>query len=418
MNVQRSWAGWPLLGLMFASSLHAQPPRKLPPDVLFQKGDVMVRLVGRNSGFRDPNAPPHRNIMVDGIHYGLQFLPPEDPQQHLHPSHDWRRFPTTYYHAKTPAGIVLDRTRWFPAKNRNTYSSDARLPASLTGGLHPWVCLATAFSQPAVGVIGTGPGTIAAYAQPYQHMVFYEHRQHILSLSVPEPGQPMFFTFLHDAKQRGALIDVHSGSARELLEKRPHQAYFHTLIVEAVKGGIDQKLQEPLLTQEGLKLLANQLTDDGILCYHISNRYYRLETVIADTADSLGLAWKFEGSGYGLDFSKESPGAFSASWFLVAKNRQAFQGLTFLKDRFEQRSNPASGHFVWRDGKTPYAGLYMSDPHLVAHLRQLLQEVSKFLPASMVRYDSNFQRALNGLLTSLDRSRVAQLNRGGPKLPN
>src|SRR5207253_1381177 len=86
---------------------------------------------------------------------------------------------------------------------------DARLPASLCGlasanlGVSPLptAFLAGAWSEPPLGMIFLGPGTLACYARPLQFVDCYERNQRIIDLST----KAGIFLFVSDAERRGTL---------------------------------------------------------------------------------------------------------------------------------------------------------------------------------------------------------------------
>jgi hypothetical protein len=70
-----------------------------------------------------------------------------------------------------------------------------------------------------------------------------------------------------------------------------------------------------LLTREALQLYFEMLKPDGLLALHISNRYLRLEPVVAALADDLGLGGRLLMD----DDASDTPGALSATWVLLAR---------------------------------------------------------------------------------------------------
>src|SRR5262249_53891868 len=61
-----------------------------------------------------------------------------------------------------------------------------------------------------VAAIGLGAGTVAAYARPGQSWTFYE-----INPAVPRLAQdPAYFTYLEDARKRGADVQIILGDAR------------------------------------------------------------------------------------------------------------------------------------------------------------------------------------------------------------
>ena len=181
----------------------------------------------------DPYA--YRTLMNGSIDHGSQFL-----------SLDRHREATTYYSQKSGVGIALKA-------------------ASRQGSLR-------------VGVIGLGAGTIAAYANAGDRYTFYEINSNVIRIANSE------FTYLADARSRGAQIDIVLGDARLSLEREPSQQ-FDLLAVDAFSS---DSIPVHLLTRETFDLYARHLKPDGTLAIHISNRYLNLTPVVTRAAVAMG----------------------------------------------------------------------------------------------------------------------------------
>ena len=92
---------------------------------------------------------------------GRNYQKPEKRADFGNPDIDLSRLPTTYYHDKSPIGVVLQKYNWFPGKE-NTYHADARLPASLIGmGLSPLgqlICTVVGAAARRAGIVRRDPG--------------------------------------------------------------------------------------------------------------------------------------------------------------------------------------------------------------------------------------------------------------------
>jgi SAM-dependent methyltransferase len=181
----------------------------------------------------DPYA--YRTLMNGSIDHGSQFL-----------SVDRHREATTYYSEKSGVGIAIKA-------------------AGRQGSLH-------------VGVIGLGAGTIAAYANAGDHYTFYEINPNVIRIANSE------FTYLSDARSRGAQADVVVGDARLSLERVPSQQ-FDLLVVDAFSS---DSIPVHLLTREAFDLYARHLKPGGTLAIHISNRYLNLTPVVTRAAVAEG----------------------------------------------------------------------------------------------------------------------------------
>ncbi len=149
-----------------------------------------------------------RMLMIGKVAHGRQFLRPTDPQEVGKPDADFSRLATTYYHRSGPVGRAMEKFNWFPGPE-NTYAADARMAASQVGlcataGAGPWASLIGAWSEPPYAAILIKDGCMASYARPFQCVDFYERNPALIGLSLPAANAQPRFTFIHDARNRGA----------------------------------------------------------------------------------------------------------------------------------------------------------------------------------------------------------------------
>ena len=298
-----------------------------------------------------PGGGKFTRLMLDGVDYGRNFLKP-DPKD---PRPDRSRLATTYYHQKSPLGMVLQQFDWFGEWNTpNRYGSDARLPASLlglsapvAGHVIPAPLLSGLWSEPAIGVVGLGCGTVASYARPYQHVHFYERNPAIAKLSLPPPGETPKFHFVADALKRGALVQVFAGEERETLAKQGPDNFYHVLVVETARAHPDRPVVKRL-SREAMQLYVQRLAPGGIICYHTSSRNFDLAPLLGDIAKDLGmvsLAGKVE--------PKQEKGdrpLYFSEWLLVARRDEDLARVKDRKGPDLTWSNPVlSGKLVMTD---------------------------------------------------------------------
>jgi hypothetical protein len=177
--------------------------------------------------------PPAMALFHGHTSHGKQFLNPR-----------LRREPTTYYCSQGPLGEVF-----------------RSLPPAPDGRR--------------VAVIGLGAGTIACYANKKDHWDFYEINPQVIKLA----ENPKYFTFLKDCP---AKFNVISGDGRLSLAKAP-DGYFDLIILDAFNS---DSIPVHLLTTEALKLYMKKLRPNGVIAFHISNRYLNLGSVLANLAAS------------------------------------------------------------------------------------------------------------------------------------
>jgi hypothetical protein len=218
---------------------------------------------------RDSAGEINRAILRHGqIIHGAQFLAPTQ-----------RNWPTCYYGEQSGIGLAIAR---FPGRSGPT-------PAPLH-----------------LGVVGLGTGTIAAYGQPGDRIDFYEINPAVIRYA------QTYFTFLPRSL---AKIQVFEGDARQRLEEQLQAkapADFDILAVDAFSS---DAIPMHLITRECLAIYLAHLKKNGILAFHISNRYLNLRPVIR------GLAGEFQLETIWINSERIRERAVNAaSWVLLTKN--------------------------------------------------------------------------------------------------
>ncbi|MEE8484400.1 MAG: fused MFS/spermidine synthase [Nitrospinota bacterium] len=161
-----------------------------------------------------------------------------------------------------------------------------------------------------VGAVGLGAGIIAAYGKENQRFDFFEIDQAVVDIARGH------FDYL---KKSAATVRTIVGDARLNLRKIPDNSY-DLLVMDAFSSG---SIPTHLLTVESVNELLRVLRDDGIILYHISNRYLDLAPVLNGNAEKLGLHIKRHVSPEYSYLHK-----YSATWVALAANRRAFDDLT------------------------------------------------------------------------------------------
>jgi hypothetical protein len=111
------------------------------------------------------------------------------------------------------------------------------------------------------------------------------------------------------------------GDARLRLEavrrERPAETY-DLIVVDAFSS---DAIPVHLLTREALRLYLDALKPDGILAFHISNRYLRLAPVVARLADDARLGGRLL-----IDdpFAGETESGIESTWAVLARTPAPF----------------------------------------------------------------------------------------------
>lgn len=181
-----------------------------------------------------------------------------------------------------------------------------------------------------VGVVGLGAGTLAVYTRPGDVMDFYELDPDIGVVAAK------YFTFLAHAP---GGIRIFYGDARRSLEMAPERKY-DVLVVDAFGG---DSIPFHLLTREALALYKQHLNDGGLLLFHISNRFIRLDPVLVGVAKDAGARVLYRTtSGW--------PTGLTSHWMAVTWDNA--KALTLINDyKWEAvAARFTEPHRVWTDG--------------------------------------------------------------------
>jgi hypothetical protein len=228
-------------------------------------------------------------------------------RQSLEPSR--RAEPISYYQRKGPIGQLFEELDRRP------------------GSVH-------------IAVVGLGTGTLAAYARPGDRVTFYEIDRLVRDVAF----DPAYFTYATDARNRGATVRLELGDARIRLEavkrERPEERY-DVILVDAFSS---DAIPVHLLTREALRLYFDMLGPRGILALHISNRYLRLEPVVANLAQDGGYARLLQHGDTG-----DIRGGVEASWTILARRPEDFGEMASDSRWTAARLDPEPAVGTWTD---------------------------------------------------------------------
>jgi len=121
------------------------------------------------------------------------------------------------------------------------------------------------------------------------------------------------FTYVTDARKRGADVDIVLGDARLTLEEQAGRE-FDLLLIDAFSS---DSIPTHLLTVEAVRMYRDRLAPNGLLAMHVSNRYLRLEPVVQAIAAELGMVCRLFS-----DDQDAMPGKTASSWVVLARNEQ------------------------------------------------------------------------------------------------
>ncbi len=129
-----------------------------------------------------------------------------------------------------------------------------------------------------MAVIGLGSGTISTNAQKGDLLVYYE---------IDPDNEKIareWFTYLKECK--GSIRVIEGDGRLSMQAQKADNIKYDVITIDAFTG---DGIPTHLLTREAMSVYLDRLSENGIILFHISNRYYDLRPVLKSTASTLGL---------------------------------------------------------------------------------------------------------------------------------
>ncbi len=205
-----------------------------------------------------------------------------------------------------------------------------------------------------LGFVGLGVGTLSTYGRAGDVVRFYELDPDVLALAKNQ------FSYLSSSQ---AALEFVIGDARLSMERELLSSSLQSYDVLAIDAFSSDSIPVHLITSEATALFFKHLKPDGILAFHISNRFLDLKPVLANIAQANGLEVRLVTDSPGDDSS-----ASITDWVLLAKSLAAFdhQRLAEVAEAIEP--NP---HFsLWTDQFNNLIDVLKSNP--INELRRLI----------------------------------------------
>jgi len=127
-----------------------------------------------------------------------------------------------------------------------------------------------------VGIIGLGTGSLAAYANPSRHITFFEIDPQMIDIA------QSFFTYLRRCAGNCTIV---VGDGR-LKVAEVHPGQLDLLIVDAFSS---DSIPAHLVSQEAVGIYVSRLKSDGVLLFHVSNRYLDVQSLVSAVLIHAGL---------------------------------------------------------------------------------------------------------------------------------
>jgi SAM-dependent methyltransferase len=249
-------------------------------DTMFVSRNFYGVLRVQDAGAEDLD---HRRTLIHGtIMHGKQYLRPE-----------LRREPTSYYTRTSGIGRLIE-------------------------AMHPRL------DPIRVGVIGLGTGTIAAYGSTGDVYRYYDINPGVVAIAQRD------FTYLKDSD---ATVELALGDARLSLEREPPQ-HFDVLAIDAFSS---DAIPVHLITRDAVEVYLRHMKPDGVIAFHVTNRYLNLVPVVEGIAHELGLKALL------ISDPGDDPLANTSSWVLLSKDPARLDD-----PRLTDPSTPIEARRDWR----------------------------------------------------------------------
>jgi len=168
--------------------------------------------------------------------------------------------------------------------------------------------------------IGLGVGTLAAYGQGGETFDFYEIDPAMERIA----RNPDYFTYLRDSD---AKVNVIIGDARLKIAQAPDNHY-GLIVVDAFSS---DAIPTHLLTVEALELYKRKLIEDGIIAFHVSNRFFDLIPLIGGLADRTGMRAAYR-QDHLLPDPEKLDGKYMSDWIIVSRKERYIHPLVEKAD--------------------------------------------------------------------------------------
>ncbi|MFC1709821.1 spermidine synthase [Candidatus Omnitrophota bacterium] len=230
-------------------------------------------------------------------HHGAQFL-----------AQDLRREPIFYYTRLSPIGRLL--------------TTDL-------------------FDIQRVGVVGLGTGTLATYMNQGQAMDFFE-----IDPNVNEVARK-YYSFIEDSP---GDINVILGDARLSIDQMPEK-YYDLIVMDAFSGDY---IPVHLLTQEAIAKYRRHLKDDGIIVFHVSNRYFNIAPILASTGFTMNAR-------VGVRLGASGRYSYRSTWAVMTWDEGVFKRLQEDLKWTEITKEMVKNWRPWTDGYSTVIPILFDD---------------------------------------------------------
>lgn len=192
-----------------------------------------------------------------------------------------------------------------------------------------------------VAMVGLGTGTIACFGRPDEHWSFYEIDPMVAEIA----RSPRYFTYLRDCAPRTNIV---IGDARVSLNSAA-DGEFDIIVLDAFSS---DAIPAHLITREAVALYFRKLAPDGVIAFHISNRYLDLRPVIIALANDARVAGAL--GERQPDTEERGKLYYGSRWMVLTREKETLSELVKVDGWYPLGSWPASR--LWTDDYTDVLG--------------------------------------------------------------
>src|SRR5687767_6107036 len=247
--------------------------------VYIHRNHYGVLRVKENQSRVDEMDTKYRSLVHGAILHGEQYL-----------SEKYRRSATTYYKTSSGIGKALLAFEGKPIK---------------------------------VGVIGLGAGSLAVYADADDTYRFYDINPAVIQVA------DTWFTYLKDSPGK---METVLGDARLSLEREPPQG-FDVIAVDAFSG---DAIPVHLITVEAFAEYLRHLKPQGVIAFHVSNRFLDLKPVLLAISEHHKLE-------YAYVHESGEDGGTTSDWILITRHKPLI-----LRKEIVESTEPVAPQPDWR----------------------------------------------------------------------
>ena len=205
-----------------------------------------------------------------------------------------------------------------------------------------------------IGVVGLGTGTIAAWGEDKDEIVFYEINPQVIEVAESR------FDYFKIARSRGASVEVVLGDARVKLEQQLVEGSqkFDILAIDAFSS---DAIPIHLLTKECFQVYLDHLKPGGVLAIHISNRFLNLEPICYNLANDAKCFSQHVGNhdDDNLEPDDKYYGTDGANWILVSHEKSVLDAVVEMVRDERKNGNEISQVYTWEELKKEWSNSSM-----------------------------------------------------------